>query len=128
MSNISVKKFYKTTITRYGTVQSFNRTATYLPNPEDSEMSSSDEEKNSDIEYESTESEYLEDNDEENISDNEKDLQSELQVTNCSDKKKTQPDNYRWRKRNPIPVQSSFTGLEFQSHQQMKRVHATILI
>ena len=113
MSNISVKKFYKTTITRYGTVQSFNRTAAYLLNPEESEMSSSDEEKNSDIEYESTESEYLEDNDEENISDNEKDLQSELQVTNCSDEKKTQPDNYRWRKRNPISVQSSFTGLKF---------------
>ena len=45
MSNISVKKFYRTTITRYGTVQSFNRTAAYLPNPEESEMSSSDEEK-----------------------------------------------------------------------------------
>ena len=45
MSNISVKKFYKTKITRYGTVQSFNRTAAYLPNPEESEMSSSDEEK-----------------------------------------------------------------------------------
>ena len=113
MSNISVKKFYRTTITRYGTVQSFNRTAAYLPNPEDNEMSSSDEEKNSDIEYESTESEYLEDNDEENISDNEKGLQSELQVTSCSDEKETQSDNYRWRKRNPIPVQSSFTGLEF---------------
>ena len=80
MSNISVKKFYKTTITRYGTVQSFNRTAAYLPNPEESEMSSSDEEKNSDIEYESTESEYLEDNDEENISKKVCNLNCKLQV------------------------------------------------
>ena len=89
MSNISVKKFYKTTTTRYGTVQSFNRTAAYLRNPEENEISSSDKEKNSDIEYESTESEYLEDNDEGNISDNEKGLQSELQVTSCSDEKET---------------------------------------
>ena len=56
MSNISVKKFYKTSITQYGTTQSFNRTAAYLPNPEESEMSSADEETNSDVEYESTES------------------------------------------------------------------------
>ena len=89
MSNISVKKFYKTTITRYGTVQSFNRTAAYLPNPEESEMSSSDEEKNSDIEYESTESEYLEDNEGRKHISNEKGLQSELQVTSCSDEKDT---------------------------------------
>ena len=89
MSNISVKKFYKTTIAWYGTVQSSNRTAAYLPNPEESEMASSDEETSSDIEYESTEPEHLEDNDEENISDNEKGLQSELQVTSCSDEKDT---------------------------------------
>ena len=108
MSNISVKKFYKTTITRYGTVQSFNRTAAYLLNPEESEMSSSDEEKNSDIEYESTESEYLEDNDEENISKKVCNLNCKLQVVQM---KRRQSDNYSWRKRNPIPVQSSFTGL-----------------
>ena len=89
MSNISVKKSCKTTITRYGTVHSFYRIAAYLPNPEESEMSSSDEETHSDIEYESTGSEYSEDNDEENISDNEKGLQSELQVTSCSDEKDT---------------------------------------
>lgn len=62
------QKFYKTSITWYGKTQSFKRTATYLPNPEESDMSSADEETNSDVEYKSTESEYLNSSeDEENL-------------------------------------------------------------
>ena len=38
MSNVSFKQLYKTSITRYGTTQSFNRTAACLPNPKESEM------------------------------------------------------------------------------------------
>ena len=109
MSNISVKKFYKTSITQYGTTQSFNRTAAYLPNPEESEMSSADEETNSDVEYESTESEYLDSSGDEENSENEKDLSFETQ------KKETESsiNNFRWRERNPMPVQSLFTESEF---------------
>ena len=37
-SNVSFKQLYKTSITRYGTTQSFDRTAAYLPNPKESKM------------------------------------------------------------------------------------------
>ena len=44
-------------------------------------MSSADEETNSDVEFESTESEYLDSSDDEENSENEKDLSSETQIT-----------------------------------------------
>ena len=81
MSHISIKKFYKTSITRYGTIQSFRRTAGYLPNPEESEMSSAHEETNFDIEYQSTESEYLDGSDDEENSENERDFLPETYIT-----------------------------------------------
>ena len=37
-SNVSFKQLYKTSITRYGTTQSFDRTAAYLQNPKESKM------------------------------------------------------------------------------------------
>ena len=44
-------------------------------------MSSADEETNSDAEFESTESEYLDSSDDEENYENEKDLSSETQIT-----------------------------------------------
>ena len=115
MSHISVKRFYKILITLYGTTQSFNRTAAYLPNPEESEMSSADEETNADGEYEFTESEYLDGSDDGENSENEIDLSPETYVTTSLKTKETELNinNFRWRKRNPMPVQSLFTGSEF---------------
>ena len=81
MSHISIKNFYKTSITRYGTMQSFRRTVGYLPNPEESEMSSAHEETKFDLEYQSTESEYLDGSDDEENSENERDLLPETYIT-----------------------------------------------
>ena len=90
MSHISVKRFYKILITLYGTRQSFNRTAAYLPNPEESEISSADEETNSDVEYEFTESEYLDGSDDGENSENEMDLSPETYATTSLKTKETE--------------------------------------
>ena len=60
-------------------MQSFRRTVGYLPNPD--EMSSAHEETKFDLEYQSTESEYLDGSDDEENSENERDLLPETYIT-----------------------------------------------
>ena len=97
-------------------------TTTYLPNPEKSEISSADEETNSDVEYESTESEYLDGSDNEENSANERDLSPESHIATSLKTKETEPniDNFRWRKRKPRPVQSLFKVRVFGASSRKK--------
>ena len=78
-------------------------------------MSSADEETNSDVEYESTESEHLDGSDDEENSENERGLSPETYIATSLKTRETQCNtkNFRWKKRNPMPVQSLFTGSKF---------------
>ena len=70
-------------------------------------MSSVHEETNFDVEYQSIESEYLDGSDDEENSENERDLLPETYITTSLKTKETEPNtnNFRWRKRNPMPIQ-----------------------
>ena len=77
-------------------------------------MSSADEETNSDVEYKSTESEYL------NSSEDEENLENErhfiwFHLKHIQKLKETEPNinNFRWRKRSPIPFSLCLYGQSF---------------